>query len=120
MLFIALEGLGIASYALLTSLDWSLIYALVIVEHIAGGMATVALFTVMMDRCRESSAGSDYALQSCLVVLSTLLATSLAGFSAASFGYAVHYLIAAVLCMIGFIVLIINRENIGSRKICQI
>lgn len=120
MLFIALEGLGIASYALLTSLDWSLIYALVIVEHIAGGMATVALFTVMMDRCRESSAGSDYALQSCLVVLSTLLATSLAGFSAASFGYSVHYLIAAVLCMIGFIVLIINRENIGSRKICQI
>lgn len=119
MLFVCIEGLAIASYALLTSLDWALIYTLVIVEHLAGGMATVALFTVMMDRCRESSAGSDYALQSCLVVLSTLVATSFAGFSAANFGYAVHYIIAAVLCVIAFIVLMINKENIGRKNLCR-
>jgi hypothetical protein len=68
----------------------------------------------MMDRCRESSAGSDYALQSCLVVLSTLVATSLAGFSAASFGYAAHYCLAAVLCGVGFFVLCINRKNVNA------
>lgn len=119
MLFVCLEGIAIASYALVTSLDWSLIYTLVIAEHITGGMATVALFTVMMDRCRESSAGSDYALQSCLVVLSTLVATSLAGFSAASFGYAMHYCFAAVLCVIGLICLMANKENIGKTDLCR-
>lgn len=114
MLCILLEGVAIGFYALITSLDWSLIYALVIAEHITGGMATVALFTVMMDRCRESSAGSDYALQSCLVVLSTLIATSLAGFSAAAFGYAAHYGLAAVLCGIGLLLLFVNKENVIS------
>ncbi len=112
ILFVCLEGLAIASYALVTSLDWSLIYTLVVAEHITGGMATVALFTVMMDRCRDASAGSDYALQSCLVVLSTLVATSLAGFSAAAFGYAVHYGLAAALCVIGMFFLLANKKNI--------
>ena len=119
MLFVCLEGIAIGSYALVTSLDWSLIYALVIAEHITGGMATVALFTVMMDRCRESSAGSDYALQSCLVVLSTLVATSLSGFFAANFGYSAHYCFAAVLCLIGLISLMINKENIGKADLCR-
>jgi PAT family beta-lactamase induction signal transducer AmpG len=119
MLFVCLEGIAIASYSLVTSLDWSLIYTLVVVEHVTGGMATVALFTVMMDRCRESSAGSDYALQSCLVVLSTLVATSLAGFSAASFGYATHYCLAAVLCGVGLICLLVNKENIGRADLCR-
>ncbi len=109
--FLALEALAIGSYALLTSLDNSLIYSLIVFEHIAGGMATVALFTVMMDRCRDASAGSDYALQSCLVVLSTLIASSVAGFSAASIGYANHYLVAALLCLIGMIFIVINKTS---------
>lgn len=112
MLFVALEGIAIAAYALLTSLDWNLIYSLIIAEHITGGMATVALFTVMMDRCRESSAGSDYALQSCIVVLSTLVASSVAGFFAANFGYAMHYYLAAILCGVGLIAMLFNRRNI--------
>jgi len=111
MLFVGLEGIAIGAYSLLTSLDWPLIYSLVIAEHVTGGMATVALFTVMMDRCRESSAGSDYALQSCLVVLSTLFASSLAGFFAANFGYAMHYYFSALLCCVGLLVLFLNRKN---------
>jgi PAT family beta-lactamase induction signal transducer AmpG len=111
MLFVGLEGIAIGLYSLLTSLDWTLIYTLIITEHVTGGMATVALFTVMMDRCRESSAGSDYALQSCLVVLSTLVASSFAGFFAANFGYALHYYFAALLCGGGLIVLFLNKEN---------
>jgi predicted MFS family arabinose efflux permease len=112
ILFLLLEGIAIASYALVTELDWSLIYTLIIAEHITGGMATVALFTVMMDRCREASAGSDYALQSCLVVLSTLIATSSAGFSAAAFGYSSHYILSAALCGVGLIFLLMNNRNI--------
>jgi predicted MFS family arabinose efflux permease len=114
MLFVCLEGIAIASYSLVTSLDWPLIYTLVVTEHITGGMATVGLFTVMMDRCRDASAGSDYALQSCLVVLATLIASSLAGFSAANLGYASHYYLAAVLCVIGFLCLLVNKDNLKA------
>lgn len=109
IVFVALEGLAIGLYSLLTALDWTLIYTLIITEHITGGMATVALFTVMMDRCREASAGSDYALQSCLVVLSTLVASSVAGFFAAQFGYVLHYYFAAALCGLAVLVLLFSR-----------
>jgi PAT family beta-lactamase induction signal transducer AmpG len=111
IVFVALEGLAIGLYSLLTSLDWTLIYTLIIAEHITGGMATVALFTVMMDRCREASAGSDYALQSCLVVLSTLIASSVAGFFAAQFGYVLHYYFAAALCGLAVLVLLLSRTK---------
>jgi PAT family beta-lactamase induction signal transducer AmpG len=112
ILFVCLEGIAIGLYSLLTSLDWTLIYSLIIAEHVTGGMATVALFTVMMDRCRESSAGSDYALQSCLVVLSTLIASSSAGFFAASFGYIMHYYVAALLCGLALLAMLVNKKNI--------
>ncbi len=112
VLFLCLEGIAIGSYSLLTALDWPLIYSLVVAEHVAGGMATVALFTVMMDRCRDASAGSDYALQSCIVVLSTLVASSLAGFFAANFGYTMHYYCAAILCAAGLAALHINKRNV--------
>ena len=111
IVFVALEGLAIGLYSLLTTLDWTLIYTLIITEHITGGMATVALFTVMMDRCREASAGSDYALQSCLVVLSTLVASSVAGFFAAQFGYVLHYYFAAALCGLAVLVLLLSRTK---------
>jgi MFS family permease len=111
ILFVCLEGIAIGLYSLLTALDWALIYSLIIAEHITGGMATVALFTVMMDRCREFSAGSDYALQSCLVVLSTLLASSLAGFFAANFGYVMHYYVAAGLCGLALLAILVNKKN---------
>ena len=117
MLFVCLEGIAIGLYSLLTSLDWTLIYALIIAEHVTGGMATVALFTVMMDRCRESSAGSDYALQSCLVVLSTLVASSLAGFFAANFGYVMHYYLAALLCGLGLLAMLANKKNIVAERL---
>ena len=116
MLFLLLELLAIGAYSQVTSLDWQLIYTLIAFEHVTGGMATVALFTVMMDRCREASAGSDYALQSCLVVMATLVATSSAGFSAAGLGYANHYLLASALCGVGLVVVWLNRQSFSQSK----
>lgn len=112
LLFLVFEAAAIAGYGLIEKLDWDLIYTLVAIEHVTGGMATVALFTVMMDRCREASAGSDYALQSCLVVMATLIATSTAGFSAAALGYSNHYWLAAIICLLGAVIVMMNRQNI--------
>lgn len=68
------------------------------VEHLASGMATAALFTVMMERCRPEHAGADYTVQASVVVLATGGAAALSGFSAQGLGYPAHFVLAAVLC----------------------
>ena len=102
--FLLLEALALLSYLGLQPAagqtpDWLHIYLAVIVEHIAGGMATAALFTVMMDRCREHCAAADYALQSCVVIIAGMLAGALSGFSAKTLGYDGHFMLSAILCV---------------------
>lgn len=74
---------------------------LVGVEHFAGGMATVALFTAMMHYCRKGSEGSDYTVQASVVVLSTGLAGSLSGFLAERVGYTGLFALGTVLSIAG-------------------
>ena len=61
---------------------------LVAAEHLTGGMATAALFTIMMDNSHTESAASDYTLQASAVVLGTGMAAALSGFVAQALGYA--------------------------------
>jgi RhtX/FptX family siderophore transporter len=68
------------------------------VEHLASGLATAALFTVMMEQCRPEHAGADYTVQACIVVLATGGAAGLSGFTAQALGYPAHFVLAAVLC----------------------
>ena len=102
--FLLLETFALLSYLGINGQDMFHIYLAVVLEHIAGGMATAALFTVMMDRCREHSAAADYALQSCVVVIAGLIAGSLSGFSAKMLGYDGHFMLAAVLCIVALFV----------------
>ena len=62
-------------------------------------MATAALFTIMMDRCREHSAAADYALQSCVVIVTGMFASAISGYSAATLGYDMHFAVAALACV---------------------
>jgi len=73
-----------------------------ILEHITGAMATIAIFTMMMDYCRDSHAGLDYSFQSCLMVVGSLLMGAISGFSAQYLGYFVHFLLAAGLTLCAF------------------
>jgi PAT family beta-lactamase induction signal transducer AmpG len=70
------------------------------VEHLTSGMATAALFTVMMDICRPEHAASDYTVQASLVVMATGSAAAVSGFSAQALGYAWHFTLAAALCAV--------------------
>jgi MFS family permease len=70
-------------------------------EHLAGGMATVALFTAMMDRCRPGKEGMDYTLQASIVVLSTGIGSALGGAFAEAFGYLVHFLMCFGVSLVG-------------------
>ncbi|HEY6725675.1 MAG TPA: hypothetical protein VI197_16690, partial [Polyangiaceae bacterium] len=96
--FGALNAGALSSYAALAHgwLDMSWLALAIALEHVAGGMATVALFTCMMQWCRAGHEGSDYTLQASLVVVSTGLAHALAGVSAHHFGYAAHFAIATL------------------------
>jgi PAT family beta-lactamase induction signal transducer AmpG len=66
-------------------------------EHLAGGMATAALFTCMMDWCSEESSATDYTVQASTVVIATGVASALAGFSAQAIGYFGHFVVSAIL-----------------------
>ncbi|HAA58084.1 MAG TPA: MFS transporter [Myxococcales bacterium] len=98
------QAASVGAYILLTlsSSTW-LLYTVCSVEHFAGGMATVALFTAMMDRCHPDQAATDYTLQASIVVIATGSAAAVSGFSAASLGYAHHFLLATGLCITGVI-----------------
>lgn len=70
-------------------------------EHLTGGMATVALFTLMMDACREHAAATDYTVQACVVVIATGTAAVGSGFVAQNVGYARHFGLGALLSAAG-------------------
>jgi PAT family beta-lactamase induction signal transducer AmpG len=93
-----------ASYALpvlVEGMPTAVVAALIVGEHLTGGMATVALFTAMMDACDRATGASDYTAQASVVVLATGLGGALSGVSAQAWGYAPHFLAAAAVCALG-------------------
>ncbi len=77
----------------------ALLYGLCAAEHFAGGMATAALFTCMMDWTEPATAATDYTIQASAVVIATGAAASLSGFSAQGLGYSTHFLLASGLSL---------------------
>lgn len=71
-----------------------------VVEHLTSGIATVSLFTIMMDACSDA-AGTEYTLQASVVVIATGVAYAASGFVAARLGYGGHFAIAAVISALG-------------------
>lgn len=122
--FLLLEALALLSYVGIDGMgsnphkDWLHLTAAVVIEHVAGGMGTAALFTVMMDRCREHCAGADYALQSCVVIISGMIAGGLSGISASQLGYNGHFMLSAALCVAAMaaVVVLIRRGDLLVRR----
>lgn len=106
MLFAALQATTVAGYAFLAGFAPApeTIYFLCAAEHLAGGMATAALFTCMMDWCSEDSSATDYTVQASAVVIATGVASAVAGFSAQAFGYVSHFAIATALAFAAVLV----------------
>lgn len=66
----------------------------------AGGMATAALYTAMMDASAERTAGSDFTLQQSLAAVGPMVATGLSGFVVSAGGYGTLYAGAAVMALV--------------------
>ncbi len=97
VLFGALQAVAVFAYALLAVVPRSTLalYAVSALEHFAGGMATAALFTCMMDWCAPETAATDYTVQASAQVIATGVAASVAGFDAHAIGYFGHFTLAA-------------------------
>lgn len=80
--------------------DRALVWTACIAEHLFGGMATVALFTLMMDASDPEHAGTDYTLLACAVVV----AQGLAAFAAAAIGDESGYLPAFAVGFVGAVI----------------
>lgn len=111
-----------AAYALPITLDLSvqdgrlLVGALVVLEHLTGGMATVSLFTAMMDAALKETGATDYTAQASVVVIASGVGSALSGVSADALGYEAHFLMAGVVCVVGSLVMIpLYRLGIAPR-----
>lgn len=93
--------------------DANWIAAACIAEHVFGGMAVVALFTLMMDACDRAHASTDYTLLACALVIAHGLAVFSGAALADAAGYAALFASGAVLAVIGTGVLV-HRMDRGA------
>lgn len=75
-------------------------------EHILGGAATVAVFTLMMDACQKGYEGSDYTLFACAVVGVQGAAGFAAGIVGDLFGFPAIFATGLILSGLGCLVMI--------------
>ena len=103
--FGVLQALGLAGYLLVVAGVQNLyaLGAIVYFEQFADGLSTVALFTIMMDRCRPHSPGTDYSLQASLQVLATGTAALGGGLFTDHFGDAAVFTAAALLTLLALL-----------------
>lgn len=103
VIFGLLQASAIVAFALieLLGLGRGAVVGACLYEHFVGGLATVALFTAMMDRCRPGRGGTDYTLQASLVVFATGAFGAISGASADMLGVGWHYGFAAVVALFG-------------------
>jgi predicted MFS family arabinose efflux permease len=93
------QAAGLAAMAVLIGRgsEVGLVYAVALFEQGADGMSTVALFAVMMSRCRPEHEGADFTLQASAQLLLSGLVGACSGFLAKTVGYGGLFLGAALL-----------------------
>lgn len=97
VMFGLLQAMGLLGWAAVGDRAFEWVVAVALFEQFADGLSTVALFTMMMDRCRPGHEGVDYTLQACLVLGSAGFFTLISGYSAYLLDYPGHFLLSAVL-----------------------
>ena len=97
--FGSLQAAGIASMASLVNGggDTGLVYVVAVGEQIADGMSTVALFAVMMKKCRPEHEGGDFTLQASAQVLLAGMVGAASGVLAMAVGYVTLFVVAGAL-----------------------
>ncbi len=118
LVFGVMQAIAVTLYALTSTapVDLTELYTVCIVEHFVSGMATVSLFTMMMDQCDPKTGGTDYTIQASVVVLASGAASAVSGYSAASLGYTWHFCIAGIVCLVTLVPLLVYLARPPSRR----
>jgi MFS transporter, PAT family, beta-lactamase induction signal transducer AmpG len=77
------------------------LYLVAIGLHFSYSMACIPMFAIAMDYSRRGNAGFDYTLQVTIIFIGSMLAGSFSGFIARACGYLGAFAIAALLCLVG-------------------
>jgi MFS family permease len=85
-----------------------------VAEHLLGSMATVALFTLMMDASDPEHAGTDYTLLACAIVFAMGLANFTGAAIGDAFGYGAAFVAGFALSAAGVIVLVRSVDRGGG------
>jgi MFS family permease len=95
----------------------SLLWVATIVEGLIGTMATVALFTLMMDASDPDHAGTDYTLFASIVILVGYAANFVGATIADAWGYAPAFTLGTALALLGClaVVLVLDRKPMPER-----
>ncbi len=100
--FGALQAAAILAYLLpvrgMTEIVW--VGPAVAVAAFAGGLATAALYTNMMDRCDDRTPATDFTLQQSLAAVGPMVGAMTSGFLAATLGYELHFITSAALVLV--------------------
>ena len=92
-----------------------------VAEHLLGGMASVALFTVMMDASDPEHAGTDYTLLACAIVIAMGLANFSGAVVADARGYWPTFVAGTVLSGVGCLTLVIALDRgAGPRRLAAV
>ncbi len=120
--FGVLQAAAVALYALpAAGLDgMQTYYAVVCADSLFGTIATVALFTLMMDACRPERGATDYTVQASVVVVASGVGASLGGSLADATGLTWFFLITAGLTLLGLaiVALILRRDDLPGEIEC--
>jgi MFS family permease len=97
--------------------DVALLWAATVLEGIVSTMATVALFTLMMDASDKEHAGTDYTLFASIVVLVSSIGNFSGAAIADAFGYVTAFTTGTVLALGGClaVVWILDRRPVPER-----
>ena len=103
------------SYFLLTfgSNSTLMLYGVVGLAFFSVGMVVTVSFTIMMDKSRLETAGTDYTIQASVIGLGGILSASLSGFLADFVGYRGVF-VASILLLLVYITLIAKRLKLAQ------
>lgn len=119
LVFGAVQVASCAAYAAMVLLNIKSFVALTAIiglGYFAVSAAYVALYTIMMDFCSVEQASTDFTVQSCIVNLAGITASSVSGFGAASLGYGGHFVLAFVLTSLGLVGVTLLLPRLARRR----
>jgi predicted MFS family arabinose efflux permease len=97
----------------------ALLYGLCAAEHFTGSLASVALFTQMMDRSREEASATDYTMQSSTLAVAIGVVGATSGFLTEFVGYTMLFVLACLLGLAGVMVFkVIVKSQTHSAYVC--